>query len=99
MSPESYANWLTLVSEVDTESIPTEFIKKIIVKLKKRKQHTINVSKLFEQQLDSDEVEEIVARIMQDLGEDNIVSISFDLNVEIIADVVQTETDKLLQTL
>lgn len=95
MSPEFLKKWAHILADVDKHAMPIEFINKIIVKLKHRKQHTINVNRLFQQGLTSDQVEDIVSRKLNELDEE-LVKFEIILNIESIADVVEPETEKLL---
>lgn len=95
MSPDFFNKWSLLIEEADKTKIPIQFIKKLVVKLGKKKQHTINVQTLYKQGLDDGEIEEIVNRKLEDL-DDSITSVSFILHIEAIADTVEHETNKLL---
>jgi hypothetical protein len=46
MSPEFIQKWETLLEDVDKNKVPIEFIKKIVLKLRGKKQRTINVERL-----------------------------------------------------
>jgi hypothetical protein len=98
MSPEFIEKWERLLDDVDKNKVPIEFIKKIILKLQGKKQRTINVERLIYQGLDPDHIEEIVSRKLIEL-DDLVIGIEFMLNVQTIADVVQPETDRLLNGL
>jgi len=98
MSPDFYKKWSHILEDVDKRAIPIEFIKKLVVKLEKRKQHTINIQKMLTQGLEPEEVEEVVSSKLIEL-DDQVVGIEFVLNVESIAEVVQPETEKLLSKL
>ncbi len=98
MSPEFIQKWERLLEDVEKQKIPVEFIKKLILKLEGKRQHTINIEKLINQGLDPDQVEEVVSRKLNEL-DDEVVSIEFILNVQSIAETVQPETDKLLNGL
>ena len=98
MSPEFIEKWEHILEDVDKHKIPVEFIKKLIVKLNGKKQHTINIEKFLSQGVDPEQIEEIVSRKLNDL-DDSIVGVEFILNVQIIADAVQPETDKILGNL
>lgn len=98
MSPDFYKKWSHILEDVDKRAIPIEFIKKLVVKLERRKQHTINVQKMMNQGLEPEEVEEAVTSKLMEL-DDQVVGIEFVLNVESIAEVVQPETEKLLSKL
>lgn len=98
MSPEFIKKWEHILEDVEKQKIPIEFIKKLIIKLEGKRQQTINIKKLLSQGLDSDQVEVAVGNKLQEL-DDQIISVEFVLDVESIAEVVQPETDKLLNKL
>jgi hypothetical protein len=95
MSPEFINKWEHIIDDVDKNKIPVQFIKKLILKLQGKKQHTINIQKFLQQGLDPEDIENAVSRKLDEL-DDMIVSVEFVLNVQSIADTVQPETDKLL---
>lgn len=98
MSPEFLKKWEHILQDVDKNKIPLEFIKKFIIRLERRRQHTINVERLLKQGLEPHVIEEVVSRKLIEL-DDLVVGIEFTLNVESIAEAVQPETDKLLNGL
>jgi hypothetical protein len=98
MTPDYLSKWEHILEDVDKVKVPVQFIKKIIVKLIGKKQHTINIQSLLKQGLDPDEIEEVVSRKLNEL-DPLINSFEFVLNVESIAETVQPETDKLLGNL
>jgi len=98
MSPDFIEKWEHILEDVEKNKIPVEFIKKLVVKLQGKKQHTINIEKFLTQGLEPDQIEDIVSRKLQEL-DDSVVGVEFILNVQNIADAVQPETDKLLNRL
>lgn len=98
MSPEFISKWEHILEDVDKHKIPIQFVKKIILKLQGKKQHTINIEKLIEQGLDPEQLEDVVGRKLNEL-DDQVVSVEFLLNLKQIADTVQPETDKILNRL
>ena len=98
MSTEFIEKWEHILEDVDKHKIPVEFIKKLIVKLNGKKQHTINIEKFLRQGVEPEQIEDIVSRKLQEL-DDSIVGVEFILNVQNIADAVQPETDKILGNL
>ena len=98
MSPELFEKWEHIVDDIDMTTVPVDFIKKIILKLEGRKQKTINVQALLNQGFDGEEVEEAIARKMEEY-ELSIESVELILNIESIADVVQPETDDPLKNI
>jgi hypothetical protein len=98
MSPDFFDKWEHILEDVEKSRIPIQFIKKLVLKLEGKKQQTINIQKFLSQGLDPDQVEEAISRKLDEMDH-IIVSIEFILNIETIAEVVQPETDKLLQKL
>lgn len=98
MSPEFIEKWEKLLEDVDKQKVPVEFIKKLILKLRGKRQQTINIEKLIKQGLDPEEIEDVITGRLIELDE-LVIGIEFILNVESIADVVQPETDRLLNGL
>jgi hypothetical protein len=98
LSPDLFEKWEHLVKNVDKTTVPVEFIKKLVLKLQGRRQRTINIQSLWNQGLEPDEVEEIVARQLNEY-EEEIVSIEFIFDIEGIADTVQPHTDEILKGL
>ena len=98
MSPEFIEKWEHILEDVEKQKIPIEFIKKLVLKLQGKKQQTINISKMLNQGLEPDQIEEAISRKLVEL-DDQVVSVEFILNVQSIADAVQPETDRLLNKL
>lgn len=98
MSPEFVAKWEHILQDVEKQKIPIQFIKKLLIKLTGKKQHTINIHKFLQQGIEPDEIEEILNRKLEELDE-YIISVDFILNIETIANFVQPETDRLLNAL
>lgn len=98
MSPEIFEKWEHIVNDVEKTKIPVEFIKKLVIKLNGRRQRSINIQSLIKQGFESDDIEDIVTKKLQEL-DDQMVGIEFVLDIEGIANVVQPETDKMLKHL
>jgi 3-deoxy-D-manno-octulosonic acid (KDO) 8-phosphate synthase len=98
MSPEFVEKWEHILQDIEKSKVPIFFIKKIILKLQGKKQKTINVEKLILQGLDPIQLENVVSKQLDEFN-DNIIGVEFSLNVEAIADMVQPETDRILNKL
>lgn len=98
MSPEFVQKWERLLEGVEKHTVPVEFIKKLVIKLKDKRQKTINVERFLAAGLEPEEIEDAVTRQLLRLDED-VISIEFILNVKSIAETVQPETDNLLKGL
>jgi hypothetical protein len=95
MSPEFLEKWEHILEDVEKNRIPVQFIKKLIIKMVGKKQHTINIQNLLKQGLEPEEIEEVVTRKLNEF-DDVVTGVEFILNVQSIADTVQPETDRLL---
>jgi hypothetical protein len=98
LSPELFEKWEHIIDDVEMSKIPVEFIKKLVLKLEGRKQKTINIQTLIKQGFDIDEIEDAVARQLDEYDQD-MIAIEFILDIESIAEIVQPETDELLKKL
>lgn len=98
MIPDLFSKWEHILEDVEKSKIPIQFLKKLVVKLQGKKQYTINIQHLIKQGLDPDQLEDLVNRKLHEF-DDSITDIEFILNVEIIAHMVQPETDRLLNRL
>ena len=98
MSPDYLRKWEHILEDIEKSKVPVQFIKKIVVRMVGKKQHTINIQSLLKQGLEPEEIEEVVSRKLNEL-DPLITSFEFILNVESIADTVQPQTDKLLNKL
>lgn len=97
-SDEFLERWEHIIDDVDITDVPLECIKKVVVKLYGKRQRTINLDLLRRQGLDIEEIESVMTRTLNDLG-DTVRDIDFILDVGAIATIVQPETDKLLKDL
>jgi hypothetical protein len=98
MSPEFIQKWENLLHDVDKQTVPVEFIKKIVLKLAGKRQKTINIERLLNQGLDPEHIEDLISRRIMEFDEE-VIGIEFVLNVQSIAEIVQPETDRLLNGL
>ena len=97
-SEDSLIKWENLINEVNKTEVPLECIKKVIVKLAGKRQHTINLHTLRKQGLDIEEIEMVLTRKLAELGDD-IRDLDFVVDIVAVAEIVQPETDKLLNGL
>ena len=97
-SDEFLRQWEHIIDEVNKTEIPLECIKKVIIKLHGGKQKTVNLSILKKQGLSMDEIEVVLTRTLTELG-DKVRDMEFVIDVSIVAEIVQPETDKLLKQL
>ena len=90
--------WEEIIDQVDKDHIPIECVKKVVFRLEGGRQKTINLRRLRDQGLDDEGVHTLVDRFVQDQS-DNITNMEFVLDIEAVAQLLQPETDKLLNGL
>jgi hypothetical protein len=95
MSPDFLKKWEHILEDVEKQKIPVEFIKKLVIKLKGKRQQTVNIKKFLDQGLDPEQVENAISKKLNEM-DDDIISVEFVLNIDSIAETVQPETDRLL---
>ena len=97
-SDEFLAMWEHIIEEVHKTEVPLECIKKVVIKLHGKRQRTINLQTLRRQGLDSNELETILTRTLLEL-DDQVRDVEFVVDIGAVAELVQPETDKLLNNL
>jgi hypothetical protein len=95
LSDDFLDRWERIIADVTKTDIPLECIKKVVIKLKGGRQKTINLHTLKKQGLELEEMEAMLTRTFNDMDHE-IHDVDFVVDVEAVADLVQPETDKLL---
>lgn len=97
-SDDFLRQWEHIIDEVNKTEIPLECIKKVVIKLNNRRRKTINLSTLQKQGLSWEEIESVLSRNLQELGEE-VNDIEFVVDVSAVAKIVQPQTNELLKNL
>ena len=97
-SDEFLDKWEHLIKEAPKTEVPLECIKKVVIRQRGGKQKTLNLKTLRRQGLDSEELEIILTRTLNEL-EDTLHTVNFIVDAAAVAEIVQPETDKLLTKL
>lgn len=97
-SNEFLEKWEHIIEEVTKTEVPLDCIKKVVIRLRGKKQRTVNLSTLRKQGLDIEEIEIVLTRTLVELGDD-VRDIDFVVDAALVAELVQPETDKLLNGL
>ena len=97
-SEDFLAQWEDIIASVNKTDVPLECIKKIIIRLPNKKQKTINLSTLRKQGLEWTEIEVVVSRTLEDYGDD-VRDVDFVVDISAVVEMIQPETDKLLEKL
>lgn len=97
-SDEFLEKWEHIIDEVTKTEVPLECIKKVVIRFDGKRQRTVNIHNLRRQGLDMEAIEVVLTNTLNDLGE-TVRDIDFIVDAAIVAEIVQPETDKLLQNL
>ena len=95
-SDEFVEKWEHIIRDVDITEVPLECLKKVVIRLDGRKQKTINIQLLKRQGYEFDDIEKILNTTLNQLDE-NIKDVDFIVDVEMVAEIVQPATDKILK--
>ena len=97
-SDQFLEQWEHIIDEVSKTEVPLECIKKVIIRLHGKRQRTVNLKTLKNQGLSLEEIEVVLTRTLNELG-DSVKDLEFVIDVGAVAEMVQPETDKLLNNL
>ena len=97
-SDEFLDKWEHIINEVQMTEVPLECIKKVVIRLQDKKQKTVNLATLRKHGLDIDEIEIVLTRTLTEIG-NQVRDIDFVVDAGLVAEMVQPETDKLLNGL
>ena len=98
LNDDFLTKWEHIVNDVNKTDFTLECIKKIVIKFKNGRQRTVNLHTLQRQGLDLEEVETLLNRTFAE-EHDNIRDVDFVVDITSVANLVQPETDKLLDKL
>lgn len=98
LTDDFLSTWEHIIEEVNKTDVPLECIKKMVIKLRGKKQKTLNLDQFRRQGLDTETIESIVNKAFTELN-DEIRDVEFVVDVHVVAQLVQPETDRLLNGL
>lgn len=99
LSDDFFQRWEHIISGVEDKSVvPLEFIEKIIIRYDGRRRKTVNFHTLRKQGLDLSEIEILIHRQLESLG-DTLNDLEFIVDVHAVAQIIQPETNKILSKL
>lgn len=98
LSDNFLSKWEHIISGVEPTNVPLECIQRLIVKLQGRRRKTINLTALRKQGLTELEIEAVITRQLAEF-EDEVVNVSFYVDVELVAELIQPVTESVLKEL
>ena len=88
--------WEHIIRDVDVTEVPLECLKKVVIRLAGRKQKTINIQLMKRRGHELDDIENMINNTLHELDR-VITDVEFVVDVEMVAEIVQPATDKLLK--
>lgn len=88
--------WSEIINSVDKSTIPIGYIKRIQFNVDENTKKTIDIEKMKKQGLAPKTIETVCYDIMSNLG-NSIDDVDFFVDIDAVAEIVQTQTDKLLK--
>jgi DNA-binding transcriptional MerR regulator len=98
LNEDQLRHWEHIIAEVSKTDVPLECIKKVLIKLRGGRQRTVNVTTLKNQGLSIDEIGAVLTRTLDEL-DDSIRDVDFVIDIQMVAEILQPTTDKLLEKL
>ena len=98
LNEDQLRHWEHIIAEANKTDVPLECIKKVLIKLRGGRQRTVNVTTLKNQGLSIDEIGVVLTRTLDELN-DSIRDVDFVIDIQMVAEILQPTTDKLLEKL
>lgn len=99
LSDDFIDRWEHIISDVTEKTmIPLECIEKVIIRYQPRRRKTINFRTLKRQGLEVEEIEVLLTRQLDELGDD-VTDLEFIVDVHAVAEIIQPETNRILEKL
>jgi hypothetical protein len=92
------AAWKNILKDVDKKEVPIHVLEKLMVYLKDGTIVTIDIKKILSEGADPDDVEDHVNQRLEELDM-YIDNVDYFLDIDLVEQTVQPETDKLLANL
>jgi hypothetical protein len=97
-SDDFIAAWEHIIADVTKTDVPLECIKKVVLKFVGGRQKTFNLVSLQKQGMSIEEIETMLTRTFTEMDAE-IRDVDFVVDVNAVANLVQPETNKILNGL
>ncbi len=95
-SKEFYERWEHLLSDIDMEEVPLNFVKEIIIRFDNNKENvSFNIKKMRQDQVPVKEIEKSLQTFLN-CNDEDVISVDFQLDVEEVASTVSKKVTKIL---
>lgn len=94
-SIEFFDRWEHLISDMEISDVPIRFIKAINANFQNGTKHSFEIDAMISKGIDYPEIETLVENYLE-MHSDEIECVDFHLNINAIADEVETKTNRLL---
>ena len=90
--------WRDILKEVEKKEVPVHLLHRLVVHLKDGTEVDIDIKQILSEGADPDDIERRVQRRLDEL-EQYIANVDFYVDVDMVEQVVQPETDRILSNL
>jgi hypothetical protein len=95
-SKEFYERWEHLLSNIDMEEVPLNFVKEIIMKFDNNKENvSFNIKKMRQDRVPVKEIEKSLKTFLN-CNDEDVIRVDFQLDVEEVASIVSKKVTKIL---
>lgn len=95
-SKEFYERWEHLLSDIDMEEVPLNFVKEIIIRFDNDKENvSFNIKKMRQDQVPVKEIEKSLQTFLN-CNDEDVMSVDFQLDVEEVASTVSKKVTRIL---
>jgi len=90
--------WREILKDVEKKEVPVHVLERLVVHLKDGTEVNIDVKQILAEGADPDEIERRVSQRLEDLDR-YIANVDFYVDVDMVEQVIQPETDRILSNL
>ena len=90
--------WREILKDVEKKEIPVHVLERLIVHLKDGTEVSIDIKQILAEGGDPDEIERHVSKRLDDLDQ-YIANVDFYVDVDLVEQAIQPETDRILSNL
>lgn len=90
--------WESIIEDVEKVEVPVQCLKRITIKLENGKRRQISISKLRNQGLPDEQIENMLNQALTILG-DEVKNVDFIVDVDLVAKMVTPQTREILALL
>lgn len=90
--------WREILKDVEKKEVPVHVLERLVVHLKDGTEVNIDIKQILSEGADPDEIEKHVSKKLEEL-EQYIANVDFYVDVDLVEQAIQPETDRILSNL